>query len=70
MHVTSPSGSSHTIYFQLFRRITKPFRLIGEGLKWKKMEISQYYDSIAIEAFRKGIKRDIGLFIELTKTTL
>lgn len=31
------------------------------------MEISQCPHSIAIEAFRKWIKRDTGLFVELTK---
>lgn len=35
----------------------------------EKIEISNFLDSIAIEAFRKGIKRDISLFIKLTKPT-
>lgn len=38
-------------------------------LKTKNMEISQCLDSISIKAFRKGIKRDMGLFIDLTKIT-
>lgn len=33
----------------------------------KKMELSQCSNSIAIEAFRKAIKMDTGLFIELMK---
>lgn len=37
--------------------------------KMEKMEISQCPNSIAIEAFKKGIKRDTRLFMELTKTT-
>lgn len=32
------------------------------------MEILQCLNSIAIEAFKKGIKRNTGLFVELTKT--
>lgn len=35
----------------------------------KKMEINQCLVSIDIEAFRKGIKCDTGLFIELMKNT-
>lgn len=35
----------------------------------KKMKISQCPDSIAIKAFIKGKKRDICLFMELSKTT-
>lgn len=34
------------------------------------MEISKCPDSIAIEAFQRGIKRDTSLFIELTKISL
>lgn len=33
------------------------------------MEISQCHDSIAIEAFQNGIKRETILFVKLTKTT-
>lgn len=36
----------------------------------EKMEILQCPNSITIEAFRKGIKRDIGLFVELTNILL
>lgn len=35
--------------------------------KTEKMEINRCLDFIAIEAFRKGIKRDTRLFIELKK---
>lgn len=35
----------------------------------EKIKILQCHDYIVIEAFKKGIKRDTGLFIELTKST-
>lgn len=33
------------------------------------MKMSKCPDSIAIKYFQKGIKRDFGLFIKLTKTS-
>lgn len=37
-----------------------------KGFKKKKTYISQCLDSIAIKIFRKGVRKDMRLFIEFT----